>query len=230
VREGSLDVLKRYWPNPSFGLPDVPGAFFSYSYGGVDFFFLDTRYHRAPNEDPDGPDKSALGRVQFDWLCEGLAASRAPFKVLLSGTGWTMAKGVGGDSWASFVTERNRLFDVIRDRNVGGVVLLSGDTHVGELNCVPWSEHGGCDLYDVVASPLAQNMNTNWPVRTPEIRIRPVYPVMPNFGVLDFDVTATPPSVTLSMINERGHSVWTPVTLTTEDLRNGVTSWARKKA
>jgi len=229
VREGSLAVLKRYWPNPAFGLPGTPGAFFRYAYGGVDFFFLDTRYHRAPPEDPDGPGKSALGTEQFDWLCEGLAASRAPFKVLLSGTGWTMAKGVGGDSWASFRYERDRLFNFIRDRGIGGVVLLSGDTHVGELNCVPWSEQGGYDLYDVVASPLAQNMQTNWPTRNPEVRIRPVYPVMPNFGVLDFDLTASPPAVTLSMTNERGHAVWAPLRLTTDDLRNGVTSWVRAK-
>lgn len=229
VREGSLDVLRRYWPNPSFGLPDEPGAFFRYQYGGVDFFFLDTRYHRAPNEQPDGPGKSALGSAQFDWLCEGLAASRAPFRVLLSGTGWTMAKGVGGDSWASFRHERDRLFDFIVARRIGGVLLLSGDTHVGELNCVPWSEHGGYDLYDLVASPLAQVMNTNWPTRKPEVRIRPVYPSMPNFGVLDFDLTTSPPSVTLSLTNERGHSVWNPVRLTTDDLTNGVSSWQRVK-
>lgn len=228
VREGSLAVFRRYWPNPSYGLPGVPGTFFSYSYGGVDFVFLDTRYHRAPNEEPDGPDKSALGREQFAWLCERLAASRAPFKVLVSGTGWTMAKGPGGDSWASFRSERDRLFDFIRDRGVSGVLLLSGDSHVGELNCVPWSERGGYDLYDLVASPLAQNMGTNWPTRTPELRIRPVYAVMPNFGVLDFDLTASPPTVSLGLVDELGRTVWPAVTLTTEDLQNGVRSWPRQ--
>ncbi len=52
---------------------------------------------------------------------------------------------------------------------------------------------------------------------------------MPNFGVLDFDLTTSPPSVTLSLTNERGHSVWNPVRLTTDDLTNGVSSWQRVK-
>lgn len=140
-----------------------------------------------------------------------------------------MAKGIGGDSWASFRHERDRLFDFIRDRDIGGVVLLSGDTHVGESQLRARSAQGGCDLYELVASPLAQNMNTNWPTRNPEVRIRPVYPVMPNFGVLDFDLTTSPHAVTLSMTNERGHSVWEPLRLTTEDLKNGVTSWERAR-
>jgi alkaline phosphatase D len=228
LRDGALAAFRRYWPNPSFGLPGTPGVFFKYGYGGVDFFFLDTRYHRDPVDEPDGPSKTALGPAQRQWLLDELARSTAPFKVLISGTGWTMAKGVGGDSWASFVHERNLIFNFLRDRRIGGVVLLSGDTHVGELNCVPWSDHGGYDLYDLVASPLAQVMNHNWPTRAPEVRIRPVYPSMPNAGVLDFDLTRNPATVSLSLINQLGHAVWAPVRLTTADLQNGVTSWERE--
>ena len=62
------------------------------------------------------------------WLKRGLLASQATFKFLVSGGQWE-SRG-RSDSWASFIRERNELFQFIRDRRIGGVVLLSGDRHV----------------------------------------------------------------------------------------------------
>ena len=95
---------------------DTPGVFFRYEYGGVDFFVLDGRYHRDPNGSPDGPGKTMLGAAQLAWLEAGLRASRAPFKLLVSGSGWSMADGPQGDTWAAFRHERDALFDFIRDQ------------------------------------------------------------------------------------------------------------------
>ena len=227
IREQALEVFKRYWPNPAHGLPDTPGVFFKYAYGGVDFFFLDDRYHRDPNAAPDTPEKTMLGAGQLAWLREGLAGSTAPFKVLVSGSGWTSAKGAGGDSWASFIHERDALFDFIRDRNITGVLLLSGDTHVGEFNAIPRSAQGGYDLYDLVSSPLAQTANTNWRERHPELRVRTPYEGV-NAGLVEFDLTAAPPTVRMNLIDREGRTVWRPVTLTADDLRNGVATAAEK--
>src|SRR5690606_14947092 len=113
MREAALAVFRRYWANPSYGLPDAPGVFFRWSYGRVDWFFLDVRSYRDPNREPDGPAKSMLGVKQLEWLRNGLRASSAPFKLLVSGSGWSKAKGPGGDSWASYLDERDRLFDWI---------------------------------------------------------------------------------------------------------------------
>ena len=90
VRDASLAAFKNYWANPSYGQADAPGVYFQYAYGGVDFFMLDGRYYRAPNQDPDGPEKSFLGKLQGEWLREALLASRAPFKVLACGSGWSI--------------------------------------------------------------------------------------------------------------------------------------------
>ena len=68
IKVESLEIFKQYWANPGYGLPETPGVFFRYSYGAVDFFFLDDRYHRDPDADPDTPDKTMLGRAQLDWL------------------------------------------------------------------------------------------------------------------------------------------------------------------
>lgn len=227
IKQEALEIFRLYWPNLSYGLPSVPGVFFKYRYGHVDFFFLDVRYHRDPNRVPDSPEKTMLGKQQLSWLKEELAASDAVFKILISGSGWTKAKGMGGDSWSSFIAERNDLFDYIRDREISGVVLLSGDTHVGELNCVPWSEQGGYDLYDLVSSPLAQSPGTGWFARRPEIRIRPLYYSSPNFGFIEFEIGESP-SLRFNLVDPQGYTVWEPFVLHSDELKNGIGSWTQK--
>jgi alkaline phosphatase D len=161
-----------------------------------------------------------LGEAQRHWLREALRASRAPLKVLVSGSGWSTGDGPQGDTWSAFLRERNELFDFIRDEGIGGVVLISGDTHAGELNCIPWSERGGYDLYDLVSSPLAQLPTASWMDLKPEHRVRPVYARGTNFGVLDFEVSPEP-AVTFTLRDERGDTVWSPLRLTASELVNG---------
>src|SRR5690606_19440841 len=132
-------------------------------------------------------EKTFLGADQLQWLKNGLNASTAPFKVLVCGSGFNNGKGPGGDSWSSALHERNALFDFIRDEAIGGVILMSGDTHVGELNAIPWSERGGYDFYELVSSPLAQTASTNLTGRSPEARIRTTYNLASNAGLLEFD-------------------------------------------
>jgi len=227
LKQASLDVFQRYWANPAAGLTDTPGVFFEYSYGGVDFFFLDGRYHRHPNADRDGPQKTLLGPGQKHWLKERLSASRTPFKVLVCGSGWSQADGPAGDTWAAFLTERNELFDWIRDRRIGGVICLSGDSHVGELNCIPWSERGGYDIYDLVSSPLAQATDDGWFEQRPEVRMREVYAGGCNFGTLEFRF-APEPALRFSLFDDWGQRVWEPFEITARELANGISSWRQR--
>lgn len=223
----ALKVFKTYWPNPEYGTPLTPGVFFTYSYGGVDFIFIDIRYYRDPNAGPDGPEKTMLGEGQLKWLKDQLKQSRSPFKVIVSGSGFTKAKGPGGDSWAAFVHERDQLFEYIQHEKISGVVLLTGDTHVGELNCVPWSEKGGYDLYDLVSSPLAQTTGMGWTSRRPERRIRQVYNASPNVGLIEFDLTGDP-KLTFNLIDVYGRTVWAPFELSADELVNGKSTWREK--
>ena len=223
----ALEVFEHYWANPAYGLPDVPGVFFEYSYGGVDFYFLDCRYYRDPNKEPDHPGKTFLGAGQREWLQEALLRSEAPFKVLVSGSGWSKGKGPGGDSWASYLHERDALFDFIRDNQINGVVLLSGDTHKGELNAIPWSQKGGYDFYDLVSSPLAQPPLEVNPNRKPEARIRNVFTREDNFGLLEFDMTGNP-VLRFALMGKSGRVAWKPLVIRADELVNGVVSWEDK--
>lgn len=226
IKAQTLDIFKRYWANPAAGLPGTPGVFFRHAYGAVDLFFLDDRYYRAPKGDPDGPGKTLLGERQLAWLKRELKTSEAPFKLLLSGSGWSKARGPGTDAWSAFLHERDGLFDFIRDEGVEGVVLLSGDTHVGELNCIPWSERGGYDLYDLVASPLAQNAGDSWLERSPERRIRQVCFNAPLFGVIDFEFDQDDPVLRFNIVTATtGQLAWEWFSIRASQLRNGVESW-----
>ncbi|WP_423604939.1 alkaline phosphatase D family protein [Sphingomonas sp. MS122] len=235
IRREALAIFRQFWANPSAGLPDTPGVFFDYSYGGVDFIFLDDRYHRAPDADPDTPDKEFLGKGQFEWLKARLLASRAPFKLLSCGSGWSRFKGPGGDSWSAYQHERTRLFDFIRDEKISGVVLLSGDTHFPYVACAPWSERGGYDFYDLVSSALAQalaesadGIEARIAAMVPDRMIRPPLLGINNAGILDFDLTGGTPMLSFNVIDARGKQLYDPVTLRADELVNGVSSWRGK--
>src|SRR6266542_3357417 len=54
----TLALFKRYWANPSYGLPEAPGVFGYAHLGDVDLFLLDDRYYRSANRAQDRPDKT----------------------------------------------------------------------------------------------------------------------------------------------------------------------------
>lgn len=227
VKQDALRVFQQYWPNPSYGLSNTPGVFFAYSYGGVDFIFLDGRYYRDPNHEPDHAEKTMLGTEQLAWAKEQLKSSDAVFKVLICGSGFTDGKGPGGDSWASFATERDSILQYIVDEEIEGVVLMSGDTHLGELNVIPWGERGGYDFYEFVSSPLAQSPSLGWFGRAPYPIIRTPYSLTPNAGIIEFDLTGEP-TLRFNLIDIYGETVYPPFVLKASELKNGISGWKDK--
>jgi alkaline phosphatase D len=227
IREQALRLFSNYWANPASGEPDAPGIYFKQSYGGVDFFFLDGRYHRDNADLPDSPAKTMLGARQKQWLKAQLRASRAPFKVLVSGGGWSSAeKEEGGDSWGVYMSERDEIFDFIRDNRIGGVVCISGDSHMGELNCIPRSAEGGYDIYDFCSSPLAQMPAVKQLRQVPEMRVRDTWSRSVNVGLMRFEM-GRQPKLTYTLHDVLGEPIWDPLVLTPDDLKNGVRSWDR---
>jgi alkaline phosphatase D len=126
-KEDSLRVFRDWWANPGCGEEGNPGCYFSFQRSGVDFFMLDSRYHRTPNKAPEDGKKTMLGARQLAWLKAGLAASTAKFKIVGCGSEWqTLTQP---DCWSSFARERQEIFDQITAGQIEGVVLLSGDRH-----------------------------------------------------------------------------------------------------
>jgi alkaline phosphatase D len=126
-KELALRTFKEHWANPAYGQADDPGVYFKFSWGDLDFFMLDVRYHRSPNKAPEDGSKTALGRKQLAWLKRELLASKGTFKFIVSGSEWQ--PDGHADSWTSFDRERREIWDFIRDKKLTGVMLLSGDRH-----------------------------------------------------------------------------------------------------
>jgi len=123
----SLRAFQMLWPNPAFGEADNPGVYFKFTRGDIDFFMLDGRYHRDPDNAPDDGSKTHLGEKQLAWLKRELLASKAKIKVLATGGEWQMHSQPA--SWSSFPRERADLFKFIDDNKITGLLLLSGDRH-----------------------------------------------------------------------------------------------------
>jgi alkaline phosphatase D len=119
--------FREYWPVRGEG--DDPLVLYRrFSWGpGADFFVLDCRQYRHPKGEVDGPGKTMLGARQKAWLKEGLRASRAAFKFVLSSV--PLHGPWGPDRWAGYATERDELLGFVRGERITGVIVLSTDVH-----------------------------------------------------------------------------------------------------
>jgi alkaline phosphatase D len=146
--------------------------------------------------DPD-PDKTMLGPAQWAWLAEELRKP-AEIRLLVSST-QVLAEGHGWERWGNMPRERQKLLDTIRDSGAKGVILLSGDRHVGAL--YRETPPGLYPIYELTSSGL--NM-VYWQANEPgPNRLGALYPAA-NFGVVDVDWWEH--KVTLALRDEGGNT------------------------
>lgn len=111
----------------------------------VDLFLLDALLHRNRDKVPGTDAPSILGNEQFEWLRDGLRASRATWRLLgnqrLLGTvriNPTYAQFIGGErrevfdpgAWDGFPEDRSRLLSLLTTEGIKDNLILSGDSHV----------------------------------------------------------------------------------------------------
>lgn len=126
-KENSLKVFKEHWGNPSYGEKDNDGIYTTWVRGQVQFVLLDSRYHRDPNGQKDSAEKTLLGVKQKAWLKKVLKESKAKIKLVSLGSEFQL--NGHKDSFSSFKFEQKAFFDFLRDEQIEGVILLSGDRH-----------------------------------------------------------------------------------------------------
>ncbi len=163
-RQAFLD----YWPIAPPA--EEPGRLYRQFRWGrlLEVFILDTRQYRSSNRDPDGPGKTMLGAAQRRWLLDGVTASSATWKVIVSSvplsvpTGppaahdsWSNASifGVPEDNTTGFAFERDFILRAFRDRAVKNVVFLAADVHHAEL--IRHHPTPGFSFYEFIAGPLS---------------------------------------------------------------------------
>jgi alkaline phosphatase D len=211
-RDLTLDLFKKYWPNPSAGTSSTPGVFYSFKIADVEFFMLDDRYHRDPNNAPDR--KTMLGAGQLAWLKDQLKASTATFKVIVNGHTMTIDRQGRGEYWANFGNERDEFLEWMFAERIGGVFFISGDWHVGSLSRIDFSRDG-YPLYELISSNAAvrsleaddnQYMHNRQPAghnrRFPGPIINDIQDY--NFGLLEFSGAGGNRVATLKLVDHRG--------------------------
>jgi alkaline phosphatase D len=111
----------------------------------VQVILLDTRWFRsrpkvtdqrdAPGKEryvPDtDPRKTMLGEAQWQWLEQQLQTP-ADVRFIVSGV-QVIVEGHGWEGWNNFPHEQERLRTTIQRAGAKGVVLLSGDRHIGAI-------------------------------------------------------------------------------------------------
>ena len=112
-----------------------------------------------------GPDATILGDAQWDWLGEQLRQP-AELRILCSSI-QVISDEHPFEMWANFPNERSRLYELIRDTGAQGIVILSGDRHLGEISLDNVAI--GYPLFDVTASGLNQ-AESSWRPLEPNSR------------------------------------------------------------
>lgn len=169
-----MDAYQEYFPAYPLPAPNV-GMYHSYRYGNAEVFFVDVRncgngqdstyrYNASENKwyfDPK-PGQTLLGAQQLQWLKDGLAASTADWKFIVSGvmfnkkfrkvleyamifqnlqfnmggtggTGFRLAHAISCN-WAGYPEEQDGLLDFLESNNIKDVVVLSGHMHTNVMD------------------------------------------------------------------------------------------------
>jgi alkaline phosphatase D len=134
-KKDALDVFKMFWGNPGYGVDEKPGVTTSFNYSDVDFFLLDNRYNRTPNNKNNG-DLTILGKDQREWLIDALVSSKATFKIVCMG-GQFLNSAKVLENYANYELERQWILDQLETEKISGVIFLSGDRHSSELDIMP---------------------------------------------------------------------------------------------
>jgi alkaline phosphatase D len=66
-KDASLELFRRYWANPGYGLADLPGVFTQFSHFDVDFFLLDGRTWRASDITIEPDNEVGWWQTFKDW-------------------------------------------------------------------------------------------------------------------------------------------------------------------
>jgi len=147
LKDTALKVFKGFWPNTYNAEDSMKGNYFTFRYYDAEFFMTDDRWYRDPEGDTSG---AFLGEEQLNWLKNKLTNSDATFKFVCVGS-QVLNDSYYGESYAKYSKERNNLLDFIAERNIKGIIFLTGDKHFSEMSKRDWK---GYPMLDFTSSPL----------------------------------------------------------------------------
>lgn len=221
-KEASRKLMLDFWNEPknSIRYTRKDGIYTSYMYGNTDqkihVIMPDLRWNRDKlnsvgkenylferkprNMGPYSPSESAkasmLGETQWQWLEKEL---QRPAKIkLIASSLQLLPEFTGWESWANFPHDRNRLLSLIKKYRINGVVIISGDTHWGEVSKV--IKKLDYPLWEVTSSGLTEE----WKEVSPNKHRVGNYTHSVNYGELLINWQQVDPAITLSLKDVKG--------------------------
>jgi alkaline phosphatase D len=221
-KEASRQLMLDFWQEPK----DSPrrqredGIYTAYTYGPegkrVQIIMPDLRWnrpslsavskleyitHRAPKKQGPyhihkDPNASMLGERQWQWLEQQLKQP-AEIRIIASSL-QVLADFTGWEAWQNFPADLVRLVSVIKTQQINGVILISGDTHWGEVSY----KHEGLDypLWEVTSSGLTEK----WKDVSPNKHRIGQYTHEVNFGAIAIDWEKPDPLISLALRDING--------------------------
>lgn len=145
-KDTSLKVFKEMWPMQNQAAQK--GIYFTFIHKEAQFFMLDGRYFKIPEE-------TLLGDEQMMWLLEELKKSTSTFKFIVSGI--QILADSDYENLRKYPKQYDQLMTFIEKEKIEGIIFLSGDVHYSEASKI--ERPNAYDLYDFTFSPL-----TSFPV------------------------------------------------------------------
>lgn len=216
-KETSAEVFEAFWGNPTYGIPGQKGCTTFFQYNDIDFFLLDNRYYRAPNECGICP-RTALGQAQLDWFLAALAASRAPFKIVAIGGQMLTDHDNSETYWHFFREERDVILQHIEKEKIKGVIFLTGDQHYTELS--RYKNKADNWVYDLTTSAFTSGSFKGAATRTKNTaRVEGTVIDEHNFSILQFSGPQKERQLEIKVFDAKGAMQWTRTILANGEFR-----------
>lgn len=200
------EAFKLFWANPFYGL-NGEGITTKFDWADVEFFLLDDRTFRSPNDRKTG-ERVLFGDMQIQWLIDALVNSKASFKIIASG-GQILNPVAGFETYATYPEEKAKLLNMIKEENISGVIFLSGDRHHSEA--MKLEREGTYPLYEFTVSPFTAGPHSGGENENNFLRIPGTLVSQRNFAIINVSGSAKERELKCSVYNTDGTLVWTQV-------------------
>jgi alkaline phosphatase D len=204
----TLKAFKLFWGNPTYGTGDIEGAITSFQWGDADFFLLDNRWYREPDEIKKDY-KTMLGEKQLEWLLENLATSPATFKIVAMGGQFLSDAGLVEQYSNGFNKEREIIINFIQQYNIKNVIFITGDVHFSEMSVL--KKDGKPSIYDCTFSAFTSGSNTAGESWKNTLRVPGTVVMEHNYGMINFCGPAKARKLTVSCFNADNKKLWEKV-------------------
>ncbi len=202
----SIDMFKLFWANPR-PVAGLKSATYKFSYNDADFFLLDNRYYRDPNNLKSKDYKTELGAKQLQWLKNALVFSKARFKfVVMGGQFLNTARNFETYSNHGFDKERQDIIDFIYKEGLTNVIFLTGDRHLTEISLL---EQGNRfpKIWDVTVSPFTSGPNEHGRQEKNLLRIPGTLIMKRNFAIFNIEGKGKDRHIKIDFYDKKGKKI-----------------------